>query len=149
MEHNNEMAPSPVHTGVLRMSRFFNVKEKLKVGMWNVRTMTQDGRLEQVERLFMEYGIDILALSETRWNGINREVTASGNVLISCGRDDGIKREGVSLLLSKNAAKALTEWNPINSRILLVRLKSQQCNLSIVVCYAPHSGTPEDLKDSF
>ena len=131
------------------MSRFFYVKEKLKVGMWYVRTMTQDGRLEQVERLFMEYGIDILALSETRWNGINREVTASGNVLISCGRDDGIKREGVSLLLSKNAAKALTEWNPINSRILLVRLKSQQCNLSIVVCYAPHSGTPEDVKDSF
>ena len=143
------MAPSPGRSGVLRISRFLNTKEKLKIGNWNVRTMNQIGKIQQVENEFMKYSLDILALSETRCKGSGKEALDQGNTYIYSGRADGIGREGVGMMLTPRAVKALTEWKAINSRLLLARFKSRQCNLSFIVCYAPTNDSLEEVKDAF
>ena len=143
------MAPSPGRSGVLRISRFLNTKEKLKIGNWNVRTMNQIGKIQQVENEFMKYSLDILALSETRCKGSGKETLDQGNTYIYSGRTDGIGREGVGMMLTPRAVKALTEWKAINSRLLLARFKSRQCNLSFIVCYAPTNDSLEEVKDAF
>ena len=106
---NAETAPSPGRMGVLRISRFINVKDKFKIGNWNIRSMNQLGKIQQVENEFKKYGLDILALSETRCKEIGKESLEGGNVYIYSGRTDRIDREGVGMILTLKAEKALTE----------------------------------------
>ena len=68
-----EMAPSPRRMGVLRISQFINIKDKFKIGNWNIRSMNQLGKIQQVENEFKKYGLDILALCETRCKEIGKE----------------------------------------------------------------------------
>ena len=99
------MAPSPGHSGVLRISQFINTKEKLKIGNWNVRTMNQIGKIQQVENEFIKYSLDVLALSETRCKGMGKETLDKGNIYIYSGRTDGVGREGVGMMLTPRAEK--------------------------------------------
>ena len=149
MSLEENMAPSPGQKGVLRISRFLNSKTILRIGNWNVRTLTQIGKIQQVEKQFKKYRLDILAMSETRFCGIGKEVLEEGSVMLFSGRGDEVRREGVGLMLTPKAAKALTEWKAVNSRLLLARFKSAQCNLSVIVCYAPVNDAQDDMKDDF
>ncbi|XP_068206793.1 uncharacterized protein [Palaemon carinicauda] len=47
------------------------------------------------------------------------------------------------------AEKALTEWRAVNSRLLLAKFKSMQCNMSVIVFYAPTNDSPEERKDKY
>lgn len=50
----------------------FNAKSYTRVGTWNIRTLYQSGRLEQVLREMRTYHLDILGVSELRWTGQGR-----------------------------------------------------------------------------
>ena len=65
------MAPSSVQDGVLRISRwtFVNTKQPLKIAFWKARTLTQESKLEQMEKEMEKYGLELLGLSEMRWSG--------------------------------------------------------------------------------
>ena len=95
--------------------------------------MNQDGKLEQVEEIFHSRGMEFLALTETRWSGMDKFVTDRGSTVIYSGRDDNIRRCDVALLMGREASKAMSEWRPINDRILFARYESKQCNLSVIV----------------
>jgi len=68
-------------------------------------------------------------------------------MLIS-GRRDGLHYQGAGLV-SRNANKALSEWEPIDERLLYARFKSVHGNISMLVCYAPTNNAPDDMKDDF
>lgn len=40
----------------------------MKVGNWNVRTLHQEGKLEQLMSVFDKYELDVCALTETKLN---------------------------------------------------------------------------------
>ncbi|XP_068220025.1 craniofacial development protein 2-like [Palaemon carinicauda] len=111
--------------------------------------MNQIGKLQQVENEFMKYNLDILALSEGRCKWIGKEISDQCNIHIYSGRTDEIGREGVGIIMTSRAEKALTEWRAVNNRLLLVKFKSKQCNVSIIVCYAPTNDAPEKMKDEY
>ncbi|XP_068220019.1 craniofacial development protein 2-like [Palaemon carinicauda] len=111
--------------------------------------MNQIGRLQEVENGMMKYNLDILALSETCFKGIGKEILDQGNIYIYPGRTDEIGREVVEVMMTLRAEKALTEWTSVNNRLLLAKFKSKQCNVSIIVCYAPTNDAPEEMKDEY
>ena len=93
--------------------------------------------------------MEFLALTETRWSGMDKFVTDRGSTVIYSARDDNIRRGGVALLMGREASKAMSEWRPINDRMLLARFESKQCNLSVIVCYAPINDAADEIKDEF
>ncbi|XP_068207464.1 craniofacial development protein 2-like [Palaemon carinicauda] len=52
-------------------------------------------------------------------------------------------------MMTPRAEKALTEWRAVNSRLLLAKFRSIQCNMSIIVCYAPTNDSPEERNDEY
>ena len=46
-------------------------KEQYYIGTWNVRSMNQ-GKLEVVKQKMARVNIDILGISELKWNGIGK-----------------------------------------------------------------------------
>ena len=51
--------------------------------------------------------------------------------------------------MTAKAARAMTEWNPVSSRILYARFKSVHCNVTVIMCYAPTNEASDDVKDDF
>ena len=44
-------------------------KARTRIGTWNVKTLYQTGKLNLVAQEMDKYGIKVLGLCETRWNG--------------------------------------------------------------------------------
>ena len=77
---------------------------------------------------------------------MNADGTALGEVTSATGRKflyTGRKREGdphmhcVGLILSKDAARSLLEWEPVPERIITARFASKGRDITIIQCYAP------------
>ena len=55
----------------------------------------------------------------------------------------------VGLLLSKDAAKSLIEWEPVSERIITARFTSKGRNITIIHCYAPTNSAEFEEKETF
>ena len=66
------------------------------------------------------YSVSILGLCETRWLQTGEVKLVSGESILFSGHADekATHTEGVALMLSKEAQRALISWEPINSRII-------------------------------
>ena len=79
------------------------MKKRTRTGFWNIRTMLEPSRLSQVLRKMANYKLDLLGLSETRWNGSGKFITASGKLLLYSGHANEEKHEyGVGLIITKD-----------------------------------------------
>ena len=85
-------------------------KNTTNIGNWNVRTLYQSGNIAQAAREMVKRDIDIMGISETHWTGQGKLQLPRGETIIYSGREDDIHREGVGILMSKSAAKALMDW---------------------------------------
>ena len=73
----------------------------------------------------------------------------NGGLLLFSGRDDGVRAEGVGIVLSKNIKNSLISVTPVTERILTARLSSKQLNVSVLVAYAPTELADKVSKDNF
>ena len=91
--------------------------------------------------------MDILGLSEMRWTGSDKLVSAGKTILYS-GHDEQ-HMHGVGLVLSKEAANALIGWKPINDRTITARFQSRHAKTTVIQIYAPTENADEMEKDTF
>ena len=73
-------------------------KEKHCIGTWNVRTLNQ-GKLEVVKQEMARVNIEILGISELKWNGIG-EFNSDNHYIYCCGQES-LRRNGVILIVNK------------------------------------------------
>lgn len=132
------------------MMTTFGPKIRTRIGTWNVRTLVKASKLHQVIQEMKTYKIEILGLSETRWNTFG-ETTVDGVTFLFSGRpnENDNRQEGVGFLLSKSAKNSLLEWRPISERIILARFKTKVRNVSIIQCYAPTEVDDYENKEAF
>ena len=52
-----------------------NTRTKMKIATWNVRTMHQAGKLQNVKEEAIRLKLDILGLAEVRWLGYGKLVS--------------------------------------------------------------------------
>ena len=86
-------------------SRILSAKSTTLLGAWNVRTLSQTGKLTQLIREFDNYMLHILGISEMRWKGSDKIIKEVKTTLYS-GNEE-IHRNGVRIILSNEASRSL------------------------------------------
>lgn len=120
------------------------------LGFWNVRTMLETSKANQIAKEMETYRISILGLSETRWNGCGKTTLQSGTTVIYSGKKEEDKHEhGVAFMLNREATKSLIEWEGISERIIVARLKARFHNISVINAYAPTNTANSEEKEEF
>ena len=72
-----------------------------------------------------------------------------GDIEFFCsGRKDGVHRQGVGLMVNKEAAKSCLGWEGINNRILIARFMTKKFRISFIVVHTPIEPTDGDTSDS-
>lgn len=117
----------------------------LKIGTWNVQTLSSPGKLELLRNEMAPYECDILGLAEMRWTGVGE---LNGGEMIWSGEEKNHVR-GVGFLLSKRAKCALLGYNPVNSRIIVARFSGTPLNIAVIQVYAPTSDSTEEDIETF
>ena len=77
-------------------------------------------------------------------------MTANGETVLYSGMDEGENHErGVCLILFRDAAQSLIEWEPVLERIIRARFNSKWQQVTVMQCYAPTNKATEEVKDVF
>lgn len=134
-----------------QLTNLLTMKAKTKIGTWNVRTMYETGKAAQIAREMERYNIQILGICESRWNGSGLKTLASGEKILYSGHADENHdhTEGVAIMMSPVAARALMEWQPVSSRVMTARFNSKGRKVSIIQCYSPTNDATEETKEIF
>ena len=83
--------------------------------------MYTEGKSAQVARVMDQMTIHIMGISECRWTGAGRMKLSSGEAVLYSGRDDDQRMQSVAMMMNQEATKALTDWSPINERMIRAR----------------------------
>ncbi|KAL3272097.1 hypothetical protein HHI36_022559 [Cryptolaemus montrouzieri] len=122
---------------------------KIQIATYNVRTLSTNDRLEEIEEQLKDIKWHILGLSEVRRIGEDIVKLKSGHVLFYKGQDN-VKRHGVGFLVHSKLAKLVTEYVGISDRIAYVTVRiSEEYSMQIVQVYAPTSDYDDDVVESF
>ena len=93
--------------------------------------------------------VSIMALQEVRWSDTG-EFVAGGYSFLWSGPAPGAPRcAGVALALDRDAYRAMSEWRPVNERIIVASFKHTFGKLHVVAAYAPPDTSTPAQKDAF
>ncbi len=110
--------------------------------------MFETTKTAQVLSEMKRYHLDILGISESHWTSSGCQVLHDGSVILHSGHEN-THTHGVAILISKEKAKTLLEWEPVSERLIRVRLNSKFCKLTILQCYAPTKEAEEEVKEDW
>src|SRR5258708_2184738 len=95
------------HDGQVTLDRHqatVRTKNSLGIGTWNVRTMFQKEKLENVKKEMERLQFNVLGLSEVRWKGAESFTTDNFTIFYSGGDQH---ERGVGILLDKETSKSV------------------------------------------
>ena len=132
----------------------------LNVGAWNVRTLLDreasnrpDRRTALVAKEIARYGIDIVALSETRFAGQGQlSEASSGYTFFWSGKEDTERREsGVGFAIRDSLLKGMKSLPVgVNDRMMSMRLPLRgKQHLTLISVYAPTMTHTDENKEMF
>jgi exonuclease III len=123
----------------------------LRFGTWNVKTLYQVGKLAQASKIMESYRLAFLGMSEVRWNQCGQIATTKGHTFFWSGmpNEDDTHQYGVGILVNNKFRKAVLDYKFVNERMMSIRFKGHQKNLTIIQCYAPTEDAREEMKDAF
>ena len=121
-------------------------RTKLRIGTWNVQTLLQKGKLDNIKQEMKRMNLNILGLSEMRWKGAGCIKSDNYTILYSGGDQH---QKGVGIILDSEASKALKGFWTISDRVIIVKLKSMPFDISIIQVYAPTADKDDTEVEEF
>ncbi|CAF1561697.1 unnamed protein product [Adineta ricciae] len=129
-----------------RQQATVQVKNSFRIGTWNVRTMFQKGKLENVKKEMKRLQLNVLGLSEVRWTGAASFATGDYTLVYSGGDQH---ERGVGMLLDEQTSKSIKGYWAVSDRVLLMKLYGKPFNISIIQAYAPTANYDDDSITDF
>ena len=125
-----------------------NLRRALRVGTWNILSLSEDHRLPLLSGELRRLRVDIAGLSEVRRPG-NGETSSGGYTYYWSGMSDGTHLRGVAVAISSRLQSSVVEVAPVDERIMRVRLKHTLGFMSLVAVYAPTEMCETEEKEMF
>lgn len=113
----------------------------LNVGTWNVCTLNEPGRIEQVQFEAERLKIDVLGMAEVRWIG-NGVHNVNGWRFYYSGAD--VHHRGVGFLVSPKVSQAVTAVQPVSDRIMRITIQAKPKPVSLIQVYLPTAEAEEE-----
>jgi len=117
-----------------------------RITTWNIRTLYQQGMLDNVLMEMNRMRINCLGLCEVRWTE-NGQFRKKDKTIIQSGGHE--HQRGVALILNKRLSKYILGYWPKSDRLLLVKLKASLFNINMIVAYAPTKYADEQMIEEF
>ena len=76
-------------------------KEQCCIRTWNVRSMNQ-GKLEVIKQEMARVNVNILGISELKWNGMSKFNSDDHHCIYYCGQESS-RRNGIALIVNKRS----------------------------------------------
>ena len=133
--------------GVL-YKRLPNLKTELNIATYNVRTLSEEIHLINLEAEIKNIKWDIIGISEMRKPGEKIQVLKSGHLLYNSSKEN--KQNGVGFLIHKNLQSNIEKFTTTSDRVASVTLRiSKIYRLLIIQVYAPTSRSSQEELDNF
>ena len=116
------------------------------IACWNVRTLYQKGKLDNVVLEMDRMKINILGIAETRWQG-TKSIKHKGKFMIYSGGDT--HERGVGIIFDETTQKSLDSWFPVSDRIIVAKIKAKPFDIGTIQVYTPTSERPEEEVEEF
>ena len=113
----------------------------LNFATWNVRTLYGAGRLHQVQKEAERLQLDVVGLAEVRW--MNSGMTKTENWNFYYVGDDDLHQRGVGFLVSPKVKKSVLKVEPVNDRLIMLRLNAKPRPITVIPMYMPTTNGDE------
>ncbi|KAI5692524.1 hypothetical protein M8J77_008381, partial [Diaphorina citri] len=119
-------------------------KNTRRIGTWNVNTLLQTGKLENLKLEMKRQNIDILGISEMRWQGAGDFWSDDVRVIYSGTEEGRTGMKGVGIVLEKSMGLRVTGYVQHSDRIILVKLKTEPNDTIIIQVYMPTTNAEDE-----
>ena len=126
----------------------FNFRRGVRVGAWNILTLSDDSRLPPLSGELRRLRIDIAALSEVRRPG-DGEISCDGYTYYWSGCSNGARLRGVAVAVSTRLVPSVVKVTNVDERIMLVRMEHTIGFISLIAVYAPTEMRDLEEKELF
>ena len=116
-------------------------KSGLRIGTWNVRTLNQLGKLENLKREAESLNADIIGISETRYIEEGKVRLDSYTFIYSGGSEH---QHGVGFIIKSSIERSILGCWPVSNRNIMLKLKAKPFDIAIIQTYAPTSSHSDD-----
>ena len=118
---------------------------EIKIGCWNVRTLYESGKLDNLKLEMKRLKVNVLGVCETRWTSKGQNDFQSDDYRVIHSGGESHER-GVGIILDKERAKCVLGYWLLSDRVMLLKLKGIPFNLAIIMVYAPTKESSEEEK---
>jgi len=112
-----------------------------KIGTWNVRTLNQGGKLENLKTETQKNEMSVLGISEVRWKG-QGEISSGDFTMYYSGGERA--ERGVAIVVHKNTVRSVVKKVVCNVRIIALKLQAEPVSILIMQMYVPTSEYEDD-----
>ena len=99
------------------------------------------GKLEVVKKEMARVNNNILGISELKWTGMG-EFNSDDHYISYCGQES-LRRNGVTIMVTKRVRNTVLGCNLRNDRMISVRFQGKPFSITVIQVYAPTSNAKE------
>ena len=104
-----------------------NKENKIIISTWNVRTLLQPGKMQELAEQISKTQIEILAIQEIRWSGTG--LIKKQNYSYYSGSSSKTGQAGTGFMLLKKIHHNVIWFEPYNERLCELRIKGKYNNI--------------------
>ncbi|XP_023233867.1 craniofacial development protein 2-like [Centruroides sculpturatus] len=118
----------------------------LNIGTWNVRTLYELGKLDNLIQEIKSMRLDVMGICETRWTGTGM-IYKNEYTMMYSGVETHVN--GVAIIMKNSIARSIKGFTAVNDRIIAVKIAAQPLDILLIQVYAPTAGHEEEDVEIF